>query len=393
MAVANASIHEHEVQVGDIGLEQLQEVGATAAAAVHWSCRGMTSAQEAVLWKVWEFADQLAQKWADRRPPFDEMSRFLAGPPGKPTGLHLLGLRWGSGHWSAELFVSSGIRPVGGERSLRWTMRLGATVGQPFVEYLITASVGGKRLTVYAHPSRDGGHLLSYTWSLRLARGRKDERERLQSYDADELEPIVLIDNSWEPLALAESVMAQLIDWHYRVANEPRPANHNCPPPAADALEWWLEWLRKISRNPDVGLEQALPVAKRTVRPPTPSAHCMFWRESLKRRSHGLIDQACGLLGISRTTAYTRLRKAERRACDFKSVNQLVDFLRSQAPTRRLPDDERRLIDSLIENGMKPDAARKYTYRARNLPEGERRARLLRTVDRLAATDPSSHGD
>ena len=44
-----------------------------------------------------------------------------------------------------------------------------------------------------------------------------EQRRELQAMDAAEFDPIVLIDNDWEPRFLAGSVMTQLIDWHFRI--------------------------------------------------------------------------------------------------------------------------------------------------------------------------------
>jgi hypothetical protein len=58
------------------------------------------------------------------------------------------------------------------------------------------------------------------------------------------------------------------------------------------------------------------------------------WKRSLRARSHGQLDQAYGRLGISRSTAYDRLRRGQKRAGEFVSVDDLTDYLTSQAPTR-----------------------------------------------------------
>jgi hypothetical protein len=387
VAAVNSSIYPDDVQVRDIGLEQLQAFGWTAAAAVRWACYGgLTPAQEKVLTDAWEFSDRLAQQWTDWRPPYEEMRRFLAGPAAHRTGFNVDAVAMGSAYWRVDFWVSGGVPSVGDGRLLRWWVRLGRLAGQRFLEYLITADIDGRPLTVRVQPSRGRGHPMSYPWHLEFAKRRADEREQLQAIDVAELDPIVLMDNRWPPRFLAESLMAQLIDWHFRVRDQATAAGINCPALDGEALAWWIAWLQKISRNPDIGLFEAIAIAKRTVRPATPAGHHKYWRKSLRRRSEKQLQQACGLLGISRSAAYARLKRCGRHARDFESNAQLTEFLRNQAPTRRLADDQRELIDALIENGMKPETARKQEYRLRHLPEPERQKRLLKTLAKLAAT-------
>jgi hypothetical protein len=388
MAATNAPItYLDNVQVWDIGLEQLAAYGWTAAAAVQWGCRGLTRVQEAVLTDVWDFAAQLSHKRQDWLLRPDQMHALLAGRDGRRTGFELLSHQQSSVHWSIEFSVSAGLRAVGDGRLLPCTLRLGVFCTQPFIEYLITDNVGGKPLTLHVQPSPEGGHPLSYTWSLKASRGRKQERQRLQEFDAAELEPIALIDNAWKPRPLAESVMAQLIDWHFRITDRHTSVSLNCPSPAPDALQWWIAWATKVSGNPDVGYQEALTVAQRSVRPPTPAGHHRYWRESLRPRSRTRIDQACSMLGISRSTAYNRLQRSGKRAREFTSVNDLNDFLRSQEPRRRLAADQHSIIEALVASGLTQEAARKREYRTRHLPDQQRRERLLKAVKKSEQRD------
>jgi hypothetical protein len=391
VAAANALIScPDHVQAWDISLEELSALGSAAADAVRWSCHGgLTPAQDAVFAQVWEFADRLAQEWKDWRPPYAEMKRFLAGSAGSRTGFEITALQWSPWSWQVEFWVSGDGGLLADRGHLQWRLRLGR-LAAPFLEYLLSANIEGRPLTVRVQPSHDRGHPMSYPWFLEVARRRAEQRRELQAMDAAELDPIVLIDNDWEPRFLAGSVMTQLIDWHFRIRDNADANRINCPSPDGAALEWWLEWVRKASRNRDVGLPEALTVAKRSVRPATPAAHHKYWRQSLRSRSRAQIEQACGLLGISRSAAYARLQRRGRRARDFESVTQLTEFLRNQSPPRRIATVDHELIDALIANGMKPETARKHEYRLRSLPQAERTKRLLKTLEKLTARNAST---
>jgi hypothetical protein len=382
MAAMRSITHPDEVQVWDIRLEVLQAFGWSAAAAVAWAVDGLTPAQAAVLPRIWEFTAELERTWTDWRPPFNELHDFLSGPPGARTCLELDTLTWSPGYWSGEFSVDQLHWPVTAARLLPMKVRLGVCAGTRFMEYLLTDTSSPGHLTVHVQPSSAGGHPLSYTWSIRAAKGHRTERQRLQRFDAAEPAPIVLIDQSWSARPLAESVMAQIIDWHFRVARGLATTEANFSSPAADAIEWWIHWLGRVSNNDEVGFDDALAIARRSVRPATPSEHHTYWRESLRPRSHTAIDRACGMLGISRSTAYTWLRQAGLRAGDFDSTAALVNALRREAPRRRLTAEQRNVVSALVESGMSFEAARKLERRTRALPEQQRHERLLAAVRR-----------
>ena len=156
------------------------------------------------------------------------------------------------------------------------------------------------------------------------------------------------------------------------------------PPPGADAVSWWVGWVQTAARDSeDVGFAEAVAVAKRSVRPAHPAGHRKYWRDSLRRRGDGPVDQACTISGISRSAAYQRLKQHGRQASEFDSTNDLVEFLRNTEPTRRLPQKRRELIDLLSAAGMKPETARKFEQRIRPLPENEQHARVTRKLNDL----------
>jgi hypothetical protein len=392
---ARISSPDH-VQVWDISLAQLRLLGNTAATAVDWACRGLTRNQAAVLAEVWERGGHLAGQEEDLFAPrvnYDtflnamrrvqvSMQEFLAGPPGARTGFVVeaasaSGVGSKLSDWNV-VFAVDHRAPADGDIA-RWSVRLGLLYGQPFLEYLLSQQVGGRALTVRVQPSSGRGHPMSYVRWIELGKRSAAERQRVQRLDAAELDPIVLVSNNWDTRMLVDSVIAQLIEWHYRVAN--RDHSRNCPRPGDDALDWWARWARKAAHNNEIGLEEAITIAKRSVRPATPAGHHAYWRQSLKPRTRTpLLEQACGMLGISRSTAYEWLKHSGRRPNEFTTPNELVSILRSHAPQRRLTTDQRQLIDALIETGMKPETARKREYRTRHLPEQQRRERLLRPV-------------
>ena len=267
-------------------------------------------------------------------------------------------------------------------------MRIGSFGDLRFLEYLIQESVAGRELRVRIQPSRGGGHPFSYPWAIRAAHGRRSERARLQGFDAAEIDPIVLVDNRWEPDFLAESAAAQLIDWSFRIDGEPGPLGYpNCPSPSSDALNWWLAWLGKGCKQCDeVGYLEARRIALRSVRPSTPSGHRKYWSVSLRPRHETKVDYASRIANVSRSGAYDRLKRAGRRPDEFASVGELADFLKGQARADLLSPDQRAFRDALIEHGMTPGAARKLEYRWRNLAPEEKKRRLLRrlhTVNRI----------
>jgi hypothetical protein len=390
------------VQVWDISLAQLRVFGNTAAAAVDWARHGLTGAQAAVLAELWERGGELAGREEDLFAPrveYDDflgamgrlrgaMQNFLAGPPGQPTGfiveaVSAAGVGPTLSDWDVVFAVDHHYAPSDGGLA-RWSVRLGLLLGQPFLEYLIRQEIGGRPLIVRAQPSSGHGHPMAYVRWVSIVNRSAAERRRIHGLDAAELDPIVLVSNDWKAERLTDSVIAQLIEWHFRVVDDGNAAGVNCPRPGDDALAWWVGWARRAARNDEIGLAEAITVAKRSVRPATPAGHRAYWRRSLKPRARmPLLEQACGILGIGRSTAYERLKRSGRRASEFTSAAELVNTLRNHAPGRWLAADQRELIAALVENGMKPETARKLEYRTRHLSEQQRTARLQRAAARL----------
>ena len=56
--------------------------------------------------------------------------------------------------------------------------------------------------------------------------------------------PVVLVDPKWKNAFLAESVMAQLVNWIIRVQGE-----RDVPTLADGALVWWHDWVGRAARR------------------------------------------------------------------------------------------------------------------------------------------------
>src|SRR5581483_11040849 len=79
-----------DVQVWDIDLDELIAVAVMAAEALSWGSQGLSPAQEKVLTEIWPYCDELP---ITGRAPFEQVGKFLAGEPGKRTGLALEALQ------------------------------------------------------------------------------------------------------------------------------------------------------------------------------------------------------------------------------------------------------------------------------------------------------------
>jgi hypothetical protein len=178
--------------------------------------------------------------------------------------------------------------------------------------------------------------------------------------------------------------MAQLVDWIIRVQGK-----RDVPTLADDALVWWHDWVERAARRRPgtLSLGEGYEVAPRSVRPATPAGHRVYWRESLRPHSNSLVNEASAELGISRTTIFNRLRQGQRHLDDFGAADDpfklLIRYLQEQAPAGKLEPERRQIVDTLIEEGMKPDSARKLERRSRNLPEAQQQERLLAALARL----------
>jgi hypothetical protein len=193
------------------------------------------------------------------------------------------------------------------------------------------------------------------------------------------------------------------VEWLLRVGSEPitlpNGASVEQPTPTLtpDAYRCWQQWLSRVGRGGQPELGQAFEIARRSVRPPSPAAHHRYWRQSLPPRADALVARAARTAGIATSTAYKRLRHGGKRPADFHtSANPeqtLAHYLTEQAPDWQLDEHRRRITQTLIEIGMRPETARKFERRLRPLPEHEQQRRIEAAINRYqprSTPQPSS---
>jgi hypothetical protein len=221
-----------------------------------------------------------------------------------------------------------------------------------------------------------------------------DARAMMQGIDTLTRGVVVTIDPNWRDEGLRATVMAQIVEWCFRVSKHSEA--FGLPLPAQDAIDWWQDWAVRVVRrgrdadHPDVG--DLYQIAARSVRPARAAGHRLFWKKSLAAlHSESLLRQAAGAADISLRTAYNRLRQGGRQTSDFLGavdpLGELTDFLRRQAPARCLAVERHTLLEVLESAGWNKEAARKLERRLRTLPPDEQERRIRANLARRSRQD------